>query len=258
MLRIYKVPEHLEDSFVSILEAVERCQKTFDVQYTAFLDPEVLVFARPYLNQSPCRFEAFGGYADAEYQVLALGPETEESTFDFPMVAMEIAYQPQFGHLEHKDVLGALMSLGIERKVIGDILVSPETIHFFALAHLERYLMDNLEKVKRQGVQLRTIPFEAVQVPKVQRDEVSISVSSLRLDAVIAHAFHMSRTQAVAAIKAGYVKVNYAIVERTDFPVANEQLISVRRYGRFWVGEVTGVSKKGKLRLKGWITLVKS
>lgn len=255
-MRALQVPEHATEGFLAVLEAIERCERTFEPQFTAFLDPEARVHGEKCFHQTDCRCVFFGGYEDAEYQVLGVFPAHEEAPLAHPVTALEIRYQEQFGKLEHKDVLGTLMSLGIERKVIGDILVGEGVVHFFALSHLERYLIDHLEKIKRQGVQVTAIPCHEVPQPLVEKQEVSFSVSSLRLDAIVSQAFHLSRTQAANCIKQGFVKVDYLVVDKIDLPVGANQLISVRRQGRFWVGEVTGISKKGKLRLSGWITRV--
>ncbi len=252
-----RVPEHAAVGFVSIVEAIERCERTFEPQFTSFIDPETRVHGAKCFAQTDCICQYYGGYNDAEYQILGVFPSHMSPNADnFPIRAFEITYQAQFGLIEHKDVLGALMSLGLERKVVGDILLTEGKAHFFALAHLESYLMANLEKVKRQGVQIKAIPFSEVIVVPEKRREVSFSVSSLRLDAVVAHAFHLSRTQAVELIKQGFVKVDYMVVDKVDMPIAQQQMISVRRQGRLWVGDVLGVSKKGKLRLNGWMTTI--
>ena len=251
------MPEHSVPGFLSVLEAIERCEKTFEVQFTAFLDPETRIHGAKCFSQTECHCLYFGGSADSEYQVLGVFPShAKAETSEFPIIAFEINYQAQFGAIAHKDVLGALMSLGLERKVFGDILVGEGKAYFFVLSHLTDYLVANMEKVARQGIRLEPIALNFVPVVPDERQEVCFSVSSLRLDAVVAQAFHLSRNQAADFIRQGWVKLDYVIVDKIDVQVTSQQLVSVRRQGRFWVGEVMGLSKKGKLRLSGWMTRV--
>lgn len=256
-LRSLQVPQQAAEGFTAAIEAVEKCERSFEPQFTAFLDPEARLHSAKYFSQSDCNFKFFGGYEEAEYQILGVFPAHSEPTLEaFPLIALEVSYQEQFGKLEHKDVLGTLMSLGIERKVFGDILVHEGRVYFFALSHMARYLMDHLEKIKRQGVKVAQVALENVPIPSLDKRPICVSVSTLRLDAIVASVFNMSRSQAQECIRQGYVKVDYVVVDKVDGGIQTGQMISVRRRGRFWVGDVPGLSKKGKLRLNGWLTQV--
>lgn len=258
IMKSLMVPESCQDGFVAAYQAIERCDRFHERQFTSFLDPETINFVKKLNSQNDGALMFFGGYKEAEYQMLGVFPSHEQpSQAEFPLTLMAFDYTTQFGTIAHKDVLGALMSLGLERKVFGDLLVHLGHVEFLVKSSLVQYVQSHLDQVKHMGINLKELPLELLQPPVQERIPVCFSVPSLRLDAVVAGAFNLSRTQAVNYIQQGHVKLNYSVMDKVDYHVVPEDLISARRLGRFYVGESQGFSKKGKLRIAGEKILIK-
>ena len=87
---------------------------------------------------------------------------------------------------------------------------------------------------------------DALRVPEQKVKEIRDTVATLRLDAVTAAGFSMSRGKAAELIAAGRVQKNYREVTKGDASVAQGDVISARGLGKFEVAEVGGLSKKGR------------
>ena len=147
--------------------------------------------------------------------------------------------------LSHRDYLGALLSLGIERNRVGDILTGEKDAYVYVFADLADYLMENLSSVGRNPIKSAKLPsFSCPYAPEFE--EKRISVSSLRLDSLLAGAFHISREEAKRQIDSGNVYLTSTSPKPDALPKVGEH-ISLRGKGKFvFLGEA-GISKKGKL-----------
>ncbi len=147
--------------------------------------------------------------------------------------------------LSHRDYLGALLSLGVERNRIGDILCGEKDAYAYVLNELADYLKENLISVGRNPVKCAKLPsFSCPYAPKFE--ERRISVASLRLDALLAGAFRISREEAKRQIDAGNVYLTSSS-PKPDAVLKEGEHVSLRGKGKFvYLGE-GGTSKKGKL-----------
>ena len=149
-------------------------------------------------------------------------------------------------HPTHRDLLGSLMALGVERETLGDILVSEGSADLIVSAGVAQYLLDNWTGAGRTALRLTAIGADALRVPEQKVKEIRDTVATLRLDAVTAAGFSMSRGKAAELIAAGRVQKNYREVTKGDASVAQGDVISARGLGKFEVAEVGGLSKKGR------------
>lgn len=190
-----------------------------------------------------------GGYQYAERQMAAFIPDALFYEWEYPMRCVRIhpAY-PKFAEsLTHRDVLGALMSLGIERSKLGDLIVDGEEMLFFAQESIVPYITDQLTFVKHTVVTLeaeedREIDYE----PRFEQKEAI--VTSNRLDAVIAAICKLSRSAALKMIQEGKIFVNGAECLHNTYYCKQGDLISIRGFGKVRFGETLGVTKKDRLR----------
>ncbi len=156
----------------------------------------------------------------------------------------------KFGEtIGHRDVLGALLSLGIKREMIGDIYVDSKIAYVYVISSIIEEIKANLISIKRTQVKIEVL--NSLDCPiKTEYIEKTISVSSNRIDSIISEVFLMSRELAKKHIEAGNVYSNEHDSIKNDTSLIQNEIISVRGYGRFWyLGEI-GTSKKGKLRIK--------
>lgn len=216
-------------------------------EVTDFLDPAGRKLAEDvYSYIEGLRVMAFGGHRRLERVRLVVLPHYYlEETVQPPVAALEV--KGRFaGEATHRDFLGALMSLGIKREKIGDIIVTDEGCHVVVAPEVAETVKRDLTRVADKPVQVEEIDLERLAVPPERIKEVRSTVASLRLDAVAGLGFGESRTHMQREIKAGKVKVNWRPVTSPDREVVAGDVISIRGRGRVVVDSLTGVSKKGR------------
>ena len=193
---------------------------------------------------------------DYERTFLFLLPDyLDEETFPIDDYICAFSAKVPFGQPTHRDFLGAILGLGIERDCVGDIIVGEETF-FLTTRKIAPFIVQNLDKVGRLGVKLKEVPLESVPDKNEPYDEIEASVASLRLDALISAAFNVSRTIAAQGIEAGLVSLNFLPCENPAKILEKGDLISYRGKGRAKVFELGGISKKGRQFVK-FHTIVK-
>lgn len=195
----------------------------------------------------------FGGYPGAERTVCAFLPQWQEAEDwtggeDCPVGALRCAFQAGAG-LTHRDFLGAILSLGITREKVGDLLVGDAWCDILLLKELEEYLLLNLESAGRVKLRLSPLPLSELHIPQVQVKTLRDTVATLRLDAVTASAFSLARGKAADAISAGKVQLNHRECVKPDRAVAQGDVISCRGLGKCVVKEAGGLSKKGRIMI---------
>ena len=148
--------------------------------------------------------------------------------------------------------MGALLGMGIGREWLGDIWVMEDKATIFCLPSVLRHLL-SIEKVGRCGVKARELALDEIPAPERKVKQVSFSVMSMRLDAVAAGMFNLSRTEAAKQISAGNLSLNYSVTDKTDTPVHEGDVLSLRGAGKGTVTGTGGTSRKGRLFVYGEI-----
>ncbi len=198
----------------------------------------------------------FGGYGDAERKCAVFLPDyyTEDDINDDPSLCdinyIEAAvdkFNEKNANFSHRDVLGSLMGLGIERDLIGDILADGGTAVFAVKSKIVPFITENLVKISRYPVTI-TVYDKYEMAPKQDYVTDSDTVASMRLDAVISSVFSISRSAACDAINGGLVSVNGIAVTKSDRCVNEGDKLSLRGKGKAVIDSVGGFSKKGRIR----------
>ena len=185
-----------------------------------------------------------GGYPQAERKLLQFLPDWCEE--DGSVLTALRARCRGDEEPNHRDFLGSLMALGLTREKFGDLLVSPGRCDLIAAADAAPFLLQNWDSAGRARLQVEEIPLCDLEIPVQQVKEIRDTVASLRLDAVAAGGFSMSRTRAAELIAAGRVQVNHLDCCKGDRLVAEGDVITVRGLGKCLVAQVGGRSKKGR------------
>lgn len=196
------------------------------------------------LLQNKIYYEKSGGYEHAERVKFVLKPY-EDDEVNFDIVCLKATYVSKFGALTHRDVLGAILHLGLEREKIGDIIIENENIYIFIEKDIENYIICNLTKIKRSNIHFKL--YSGVVEKTIKIKYQTKIVASLRLDVIVAAIGNISRKQAQILIKEGYVKVNHIPLEETSYLCDNDSAISIRGYGRFHFNGVVKQTKKDRL-----------
>ncbi len=199
----------------------------------------------------PVNYKLIGGCPYVERALIAFIPMEWEYEPDIPIDIIRIApVNSRFSDsFSHRDILGALMNLGIERSVLGDILLDGNTAYVITLRKMQAYICRELSRIKHTTVACTVVTAADVTWhPAFQ--EITGSVSSVRPDSVSALAFHRSRTVIQAAIQEGRLFVNGRLITTNACHLREGDRISIRGLGKYEFLGAAGVSKKGKTIVK--------
>ncbi|PKM81662.1 MAG: photosystem II S4 domain protein [Firmicutes bacterium HGW-Firmicutes-14] len=192
-----------------------------------------------------------GGYEDSERKRLVIWPEhMDTGERDDQIQVLAVSGNLKFKKLTHRDYLGAILSMGIKREKIGDIIEVPDGCQVIADRLISGYITENLKKVNRLGVKVREIPLKELRPPVKNVKEITATVPSLRLDAVAAAGYGISRNKILGEITAEKVKVNWSVVSDGSFQVKEGDIISTRGRGRVRLETVRGLTKKGRVSVR--------
>lgn len=221
-----------------VKNGIDRWQRSGVMLITGFLSPAKQALAKNICKSTPYRFE--GGRDQALRARLAIGENEWE---DEPLVAaLQAKYKGD--ELTHRDVLGTLMHAGLERETIGDIICTPDTIFLLCMPNLVPFIQQEIRHIKH--VNLYFEPCDPKSLPPVQFEPLQVNLASLRADCLVAALAHCSRAHAKDLIRQGEVKVNDEVLESVK-TLCNNDDISVRRVGKFRLGEVLNHTKKDRL-----------
>ncbi len=246
------VPPRSDQERMVMRRAEDLCassEKRWSARYTGFLSDREQDLCAAALNRVGCDWYRFdGGYDGAERKLLCLAPFGIEC--EPPIRFVKVAYS----HLcaqppAHRDCLGAILGLAVERSCIGDLIPSPDEhcIYVAVLQEMAGVLCRELRQAGRVSVRT-TLCEEGKAVlpmrppPKLQ----TASVASLRLDAVLAAFLNCSRSQAEEYVRTGHVEINHIPQEKAGTPVYEQDLFTVRGKGRFRLEKLGGKSRKDR------------
>ena len=199
----------------------------------------------------PIQFDFFGGYENCERKMVRFGSKKDFGyEVDFPILCIQVdPLAKKFAkEYTHRDYLGSLMGLGIDRKKFGDIFVDKMTAYIYCSEDSCDYVSENLVSVGRNSVKC-----SISELPETYKKEaltrITIQCSSPRVDAVIAKVYNLSRKDTIPYFLEKKVSVNGHLVENNDKNLNVGDSISVRGFGKFNYVEAGGLSKKGKQNL---------
>lgn len=243
-----------EHPFVDrVLDWLRSVSERHSFRLTDFLDPRqceiVFALSRSY-DDTHVTF--YGGYDQAERRRAAIAPsyrELEDDDLDVTLMEIRSA-DSRFSELDHKDMLGALTGLGIKRDKIGDIHLHPEFCHVLLCGDMSEYVRLHLHQVHRLAVSTEVLALDQLQVVETQLEQTTLTVSSMRLDAIVSELARTSRAKSLPLIRSGRCKVNWRLEEDPSSTLNEGDILSIRGYGRFKVIALEGTTKKGNLRVK--------
>ena len=238
------------------------------VAVSRFLTPREKKLTERLLQARGVREQAlfWGGYVGAERECLyvvpdfyldlpdlmpAEGSDPAEALPDVDSVAAIRVKGSGFRTLSHRDYLGSLLGLGLEKDAVGDIAVQNdhEAVIFCARA-IVRFLLESLQKVSTDSVTCREYTLDDGFTDGRHYKPISDTVASARLDCVVAALTNLSRESAQNAVRAGLVEVDFEAEERTDRILTPPATVSIRGHGRFILRSFDGETRKGRLRLR--------
>ena len=196
-------------------------------------------------NKIDCYFS--NNYDEEIRKRAVVGPRGFEFDSDFNITIYKLEYDDHFGELKHPQILGTILSLGLSRDVVGDIIVG-KTTYVIVCSEIAKYLEMNLLMINKTPVNL--IKVDKIEDAVVNYDDDKIVIASLRLDLLVSKVTNLSREKAKSYINAKMVRVNGAINSNNDYIIKPSDVISITKFGRVIIGDVLGTSKKDKIILE--------
>jgi len=213
--------------------------------YSRFIEPSLIPVAKKCARDAGAKVEFSGGFPGAERVVAAF--IADDDTPEYPIECLDIAWNTKFASAGHRDLLGAVMGLSIEREMTGDIVLAGDgRAYLFVISDMADYVIANLESAGRATLKLARHAGE-VECPEPEGVHTRITLASPRLDAFVSSGYNLSRSESQKLINAGLVKLNHVPEMRTDAGVGEGDLISVRGHGRMKVEQLLGQTKRGRL-----------
>ncbi len=228
-------------------ELADKAAERNCVTYTNFLnlnEINILFSLIPALSNVTCRL--YGGYDNAERQIAAFIPDALYYDWNYPLAVLKVGIlsKKTTEQLSHRDYLGAILSLGVERSKIGDIIVDGQEAYFFCLDNLQDFFLQELTVIKHTAVAVSLAADGYIYKPNFR--EVTGSIASNRLDNSVSLAFHISRSRVSELINNKKVFVNSRSVTSSSLLLKAGDVVSVRGMGKFIYDGIISQTKKGR------------
>ncbi len=237
-----------EQLAAKLLDLAEGANKSRKYRVSEFLDPHAYNVAEIIAaNFENIKLAADGGFANAERVKVAFVAEDFFGQPDFGMAYFLAAWDKRYYDLSHRDILGAFMGTGCKREALGDIVFVPEGAQLVVEKSLMNYLTGNLTQIGAAPVTLKELAREELLQKEEKVKLINATVADLRLDAVAAAGYGVSRSRMADEIKSLNVKVNWKEAKKAAQPVNAGDVISFRGRGRVEVEEIRGTTKKGRI-----------
>lgn len=194
-------------------------------------------------------WELFGGNADCERKMLRFGSFNDLGYEEpYPIVCIHISplIKKFADDFSHRDFLGALMNLGIERSTLGDIFIKDKEAYLFCQDNIADYICDKLDKVKHSNVRCERVE-SGSKLPLCEPESVEITVNSQRADGIIAKIYHLSREKSQQLFAEKKIYIDGKMTENLSRILKSGELVTVRGFGRFYYRGLKYETKKGKL-----------
>ncbi len=238
------------------------------ITFSSFLDPAEVFWVKNHIT-GICPKELcflYGGYKSAERKCafflpdfyLDLVEDCEDFDGVFPILEGELAEAIKvlrikgsgYRNLSHRDFLGALLNMGIERSAIGDLCITDDnTCVLFATASVAALILDGCERIGSDKVKIEEMPLSGSFAFERKTKQISDTVASDRLDCVVSALASESREKAKNLILSGFVECNYSVSDKSDLRVSEGDTITIRGTGKFIIDSITEETKKGRIRL---------
>jgi RNA-binding protein YlmH len=234
-----------------ICDKASYVSRNFVPAATEFINPYVAKVCIPVLKSCDIKFELFPSYENSERKVFILSPDyCGDIDADEFLCGLRIINRSKFKELDHRDYLGSLMSLGIDRNRTGDIYVFEGFADIVMHRDLAEYVLYSLDKIGHNKIESEIIQLSEVSFKEQGHEIINISCSSLRLDSVVKHLTNKPRETSAEMIRAGNIKVNWQREDSISAVVNEGDMISVSKFGRYKISKCLGTTKSGNIKIE--------
>ncbi|WP_448904662.1 YlmH family RNA-binding protein [Gemella sp.] len=198
-------------------------------------------------NYSDFKVEFFGGFDDAERKKAKI-ISNEYYDIDYDIVCLKAKFNNKFNKVEHRNILGAIHNLGINFNRFGDIIVLENEVYIFVDEEIADYISMEFTKAGRVNLNFERVDLSDVTIEKKYEDFEIVS-SSFRIDSIVAKITNKSRSKVKEFLEQDFVKLNHVILRNGEKTCTTNDIISIRKYGRFVVKDFRQNKKSLKYRI---------
>ena len=241
-----------------VMDKIRFCSSKNKIQSTDFLDLTEQKIVENFLkSQKIINYSFVGGFDNAERKLLLIYPEKLKDLSDrinldeFLNIIRMTAPNDLQEKYNHRNYLGALIKLGIERTKIGDIIVDDDGADIIVLPEMTKFLTSNLCSLKRfNKFKIEQIKLKDLKKQEIRTEIKKITVSSMRLDNIVSELARCSRTKANEMLTQERVLINHEVFTKSSKEVKQNDTITIRGKGRFIIKDIVGNTKKGRIFLE--------
>lgn len=223
----------------SMIDKYEKHKSSGKTTYSNFLNPSELNLVISNLKHLHIPYSIYEPYSFLEKKIIYFGEYDNFITF-YQITAPN--------ELSHRQVLGCLFSIGLNENTIGDIFIEKGICYYVNLTRMNNYLEENLRSVGNQIVKLDKI--SEIVLEEEHFELFTILVSSMRLDNIVSKITSQSRNQAIAMISDDKILLNYSEIKNSSTFLKENDILSIRKFGKFKIGKKQGVTKKENIILE--------
>lgn len=211
----------------------------------SFYPPNIWRYFQENFATKDFKVEVNGIFQEAERRMISFNNIYENP---FPIAILKIENKSKFTKLTHRDFLGALMSLGIERNKMGDLLVHENVCYIPVHDEIKDFILYNIDKIGRASCKVEEVENIAL-LPSINFKEDVVLISSLRLDNIVCKLANTARGKAQDLIEQGMVQVDYVKIKEKSYEIKKDDRVTIRGIGKFIIGDIIGNSKSGKIKI---------
>lgn len=241
-----------------ILDKIEFSKQREKLEYTDFLDMYQVSLVKSFMKKIEYEgYVLYGGFDNAERKILIIYPEKyninmiEKNYSKIIKVIRIILSEEEKGKYSHRNYLGAIVKIGMNREKVGDILVSDDGADILVKEETVESLRQQLGTLTRfENAKIEVVDLNELREQEIKTEEVNIIVPSLRLDNFVSDLAKTSRSKAVQIIDSERVFINGKNETKASKQVKKGDVITIRGKGRFVVKEFCGSTRSGRTVVK--------
>ena len=211
-----------------------------------FYPPNIWKFFEDEVKIKGLEVHTFGAFNDSERRMIAFNNVYNTS---FPVKVLEIDASSKFSEVSHRNYLGSILSLGIERNKIGDLIVRDNICYLAVCEDIADYLIMSIDKIGKNSCKIKEVTLDVKDINHQFKNEI-ILIQSMRLDSIVAKLIKKSRSTAQEFIDEGLVLINYTVNRNKSLELVENDRVTIRKYGKFIIGKCSGQSKSGKYKIE--------
>lgn len=257
ILKDYKKQED-KMLLAKVLDKIDFCSQRERMEFTDFLDMYQISLVKTFLNKiNFFNYLLYGGFENSERKLLIIYPEKYnigmiEKNYNklVQIIRIELPKE-EIGQYSHRNYLGGIVKVGIEREKVGDILVSQDGADIIVKSEISEILEKELKGLTRfENAKFEILNIEELREQEIKLEEIKIIVPSLRLDNFVSDLAKTSRSKAVQIIDSERVFINGQNETKPSKQIKMEDIITIRGKGRFIVKEISGTTRSGRYVVK--------